>query len=107
VVVAAVRRTAAPGSHAVGYREFATVGAQEQPLTFRAWYPARRSDDEQAATITYTAINKFGEQITPGEQITSVGNARADARPEQTRGPFPLVVFSHGFALSPIVYSTG
>jgi predicted dienelactone hydrolase len=72
----------------------------------RAWYPARRTADEQAATITYTATNKFGEEITPGEQITSVGNALADARPEQTGGPFPLVVFSHGFALSPIVYST-
>jgi Platelet-activating factor acetylhydrolase, isoform II len=56
--------------------------------------------------IDYTAPNKFGEEITPGEQITSVGQALADAQPEQTDEPYPLVVFSHGFALSPIVYST-
>ena len=97
---------AAPGSHAVGYQVFTTTGAQQQPLTLRAWYPAVRPDDEQPATITYTAPNKFGEQITPGKEITSVGQALADAEPEQTDESYPLVVFSHGFALSPIVYST-
>lgn len=97
---------AAQGAHAVGSQVFATTGAQEQPLTVRAWYPAVPSDGEQPATITYTAPNKFDEQITPGKEITSVGRALADARPEQTDEPYPLVVFSHGYALSPIVYST-
>jgi predicted dienelactone hydrolase len=96
---------AAPGEHAVGYRVFTTTGAQEQPLTVRAWYPAVRTTAEPRP-IDYAAPNKFGEQITPGEQITSVGQALADAQPEQTDEPYPLVVFSHGFSLSPIVYST-
>ncbi|MFN0026328.1 MAG: alpha/beta hydrolase family protein [Acidimicrobiales bacterium] len=96
---------AAPGSHAVGYSVFTTTGAQEQPLTVRAWYPAVRATAEPGP-ITYTAPNKFDEQITPGEQITSVGRALADAEPEPTDEPYPLVVFSHGFSLSPIVYST-
>ena len=97
---------AAQGTHAVGYQVFTTAGAQEQPLTLRAWYPASRPDDQGPEKIDYTAPNKFGEQITPGEQITSVGQALADAQPEQTDEPYPLVVFSHGYALSPIVYST-
>ena len=97
---------AEPGTHAVGYQVFTTTGAQDQPLTLRAWYPAGRPDDQGPATITYTALNKFGEQITPGKEITAVGAALADARPEQTDEPYPLVVFSHGFSLSPIVYST-
>ncbi len=96
---------AAPGSHAVGTRVFTTTGAQEQPLTVRAWYPAVRTTPEPGP-ISYTAPNKFGEQITPGAQITSVGRALADAQPEQTDEPYPLVVFSHGYSLSPIVYST-
>jgi predicted dienelactone hydrolase len=96
---------AAQGSHAVGYRVFSTTGAQGQPLTVRAWYPAVGATAE-TATITYTAPNKFGEQITPGEEITSVGRALADGRPDTTGGPYPLVVFSHGFALSPIDYGT-
>jgi predicted dienelactone hydrolase len=99
---------AAPGEHAVGSRVLTTTGAEGQSLTVRAWYPAVRpaNETEPTETITYTAPNKFGEQITPGEQITSIGHAIADAPPEPTDEPYPLVVFSHGFALSPIVYST-
>jgi predicted dienelactone hydrolase len=96
---------AAPGSHAVGYRVFTITGAQEQTLTVRAWYPAVHTTAEPRP-IDYIAPNKFGEQITPGKEITSIGQALADAQPEQTGGPYPLVVFSHGFSLSPIVYST-
>ena len=96
---------AAPGSHAVGYQVFTTTGAQQQPLTLRAWYPAHRPNDKQPATITYTAPNKFDEEITPGKEITSIGTVFANGRPDRTGGPHPLVVFSHGYALSPIVYS--
>ncbi len=97
---------AARGKHAVGYREFTTTGAQQQPLTLRAWYPARRPADKRPTTINYTAPNKFDGQILPGKEITSVGSALSNGRPEPTGGPYPLVVFSHGYAISPIVYST-
>ena len=52
---------AAPGRHAVGYREFTTTGAQQQPLTLRAWYPARRPADKRPASITYIAPKKTFE----------------------------------------------
>jgi len=94
------------GRHAVGYRVFTTTGAQQEPLTLRAWYPARRPDDKRPATITYTALNKFDEEITPGTHITAVGEAVVNGVPARTAHPYPLVVFSHGYALSPIVYST-
>ncbi len=96
---------AAPGSQAVGYRAFTTSRANEQALTVRAWYPAVRPTDDPGP-IEYSAPNKFSDEITPGELITSVGRAIADAPPEPADEPYPLVVFSHGFALSPIVYST-
>ncbi len=97
---------AAPGKHAVGYREFTTTGAQEQTLTLRAWYPARPPADKKTATINYTAPTKFGEQILPAKAITSVGKAFENGEPERTSKPYPLVVFSHGYAISPIVFST-
>ncbi len=97
---------AALGRHAVGYREFTTTGAQEQPLTLRAWYPTRRPAGRKRPTINYTAPNKFGEEIFPGKEINSVGSALSNAKPDRNAKPYPLVVFSHGFALSPIVYST-
>lgn len=97
---------AARGGHAVGYRVFTTTGAKRQLLTLKAWYPARPRDGKRPETITYTAPNKFGEEITPGKNITAIGRALRHGRPERTAKPYPLVVFSHGFALSPIVYST-
>ncbi len=48
---------AARGDHAVGYRVFTTTGAQQQPMTLRTWYPARRPDDGRPAANTYTAPN--------------------------------------------------
>ena len=97
---------AARGRHAVGYRQFTTTGAQQQPLMLRAWYPARRPADKRPATITYTAPSKFDEQILPGKEITSVGSALSNGKPERTGRSYPLVVFSHGYSISPIVYST-
>lgn len=97
---------AARGPRAVGYRVFTTTDAQQRPLTLRAWYPTSRSDDARPASITYTAPNKFDEELTPGKVITSVGRAIVNARPRRQGGPYPLVVLSHGYGLSPIVYST-
>jgi predicted dienelactone hydrolase len=96
---------AAQGRHAVGFREFTTTGAQQQPLTLRAWYPARRTADKKRPTITYTGPIKFDEKILPGKEITSLGSALSNAKPERTAKSYPLVVFSHGFAMSPILYS--
>ncbi len=97
---------AARGRYAVGYRVFTTTGAQQQPLTVRAWYPARRPAGKRPVTITYTAPNKFDQQILAAKEITSVGRAFSNARPERTGRPYPLVIFSHGYAISPIVFST-
>jgi predicted dienelactone hydrolase len=97
---------AAQGTHAVGYRVFTTTGAQNQPLTVRAWYPAHRPADKKRPTIMYTGPIKFDEKILPGKEITSTGRAQSNARPEQAPTPYPLVVFAHGYAMSPILYST-
>jgi predicted dienelactone hydrolase len=97
---------AARGTHAVGYRVLAATGAEGQSLTVRAWYPAAGPADAGPTTITYTATTKWSEQILPDEQITAVGTALANEQPEQTDEPYPLVVFSHGYSISPIVFST-
>jgi predicted dienelactone hydrolase len=94
------------GGHAVGYRVFSTTGAQNQPLTLRAWYPARPPADGKRPTITYTAPSKFGEEILALNEINSVGSAISNGKPKRAAKPYPLVVFSHGFAISPIVFST-
>jgi predicted dienelactone hydrolase len=94
------------GKHTVGYRQFATTGAQQQPLTVRAWYPALPPAGQKNPTITYKAPSKFGTQIFQGKEITSIGKAFVNAKPQRKSAPYPLVVFSHGYAISPIVFST-
>ncbi len=94
------------GKHHTGYRQFVTTGAQKQPLTVRAWYPALRSADQRNPTLTYKAPNKFEEKTLPGKEITAIGKAFVNARPQRNAAPYPLVVFSHGYAISPIVFST-
>ena len=74
-------------------------------MTLRAWYPAVPAPGGHTPPVTYRSPNKFDEQITPGAEITSIGAALVDAEPDLVGGPYPLVVFSHGYALSPIVYS--
>jgi predicted dienelactone hydrolase len=92
------------GSNAVGYRVFETVGASQKLLTVRAWYPTRQTTDD--STITYTANSKFGDNVLAAKQITSVGRAIANAKPVKAKQAYPLVVFTHGFAISPIVFSS-
>jgi predicted dienelactone hydrolase len=94
------------GKYPAGYRQFTTTGAQKQALMVRAWYPALRSANQRNPTLTYKAPNKFDEQILPGKEITAVGKASVNARPQHSAAPYPLVVFSHGYAISPIVFST-
>lgn len=94
------------GTHAVGYRQFTTRGAQNRSLKLRLWYPAITPAGGVTPTIRYVQANKFNAQDLPVKQITAVGTAGENARPDAKNGPYPLVVFSHGYALSPIVYST-
>jgi predicted dienelactone hydrolase len=70
----------------------------------RAWYPTSRSPGAKKTSISYAQQNKFDEQVIAAKVITSVGAAVKNARPARS-GPYPLVVFSHGYGVSPIVFS--
>lgn len=93
------------GPHVVGYREFRIRGAQGNRLKVRAWYPTA-APAGAARPIRYAQANKFDEATLPVERITATGRAVRDGRIDRRHGEYPLVVFSHGYALSPIVYST-
>ena len=90
---------AAPGPHAVGVRRF-----EEAPATTTAWYPAVHNAEEGAPT-TYS----YGLTVASGGTSTAVasyeGVGRPTAAPAVARGPFPLVVLSSGFAITPGSYA--
>lgn len=71
------------GPFPVGTREL-TISDAVPPLTVTIWYPALNPDNlPEAATYTY---GLFSGQ----------GRALRDATPDTAKGPYPLVVFSHG-----------
>lgn len=80
-----------PGNYTPGTREFTING--ERPLTVTVWYPALNPDD---AEITHEyRLGLFGLP----------GNALRDAEPDMGGAPYPLVVFSHGWGLSRLLYT--
>ena len=97
---------AARGRFDVGFQQFTTRGAQNRRLKLAVWYPTLKSVDGGKATIRYVAANKFDRGILNAKEITSTGTAVAKAAADVKSGPFPLVVFSHGYGLSPIAFST-
>lgn len=85
-------RFVARGEHAVGYSQLETPDG----MMVKAWFPTAAA----GRTIEYAVPAKlFG---TPDDEYVVMGNAHLDAEP--VAGTFPLVVFSHGFALSPEWY---
>jgi len=76
---------AARGPHPVGVRDFIIEDA-ERPLDVTVWYPA---------------LNPGGAPETTSYLLGSIfpvpGQALRDAAPDVAGGPYPLVIFSHGF----------
>lgn len=78
-----------PGPFAVG-RETVTVKDPQRPerdLTVDVWYPADKSRVEGATPVKYLVI--------PGVEVPS--RAAFSGLPVSTQGPFPLVMYSHGY----------
>ncbi len=75
----------------VGTREF-TIPDKEgkRPLPVTVWYPALNpTGAEESITYTYDP----GPSLDP---FTLPGKALDQALPDLTKGPYPLVIFSHG-----------
>ena len=92
---------AAPGPRAVGLRR---IGADEAPVELTLWYPATApADDEPPLRYSY-ALSVLGPS-TGTALATYPGVARLGAPPDTTGGPYPLVVLSAGFAITPDSYA--
>lgn len=87
------------GDWAVGYRSHQADGA-DPPLGI--WYPTDNSEGiDEAITYTFNFKNPdFGV-----EPATVEGNAILDAVIDADGGPFPLVIFSHGYSANAAWYS--
>lgn len=94
---------AAHGPFAVGYKSLVAGEGTEPPLAVSIWYPALNGAGA-AEDITYDMVIK--DATWPGDTQTVVyGHALLDAEVDAAQGPYPLVVFSHGFSMSAAGYS--
>ncbi len=91
------------GPHAVGYQSLVIGEGTEQPLALSVWYPALNPTGAEEK-VSYDMQIK--DATWPGDRQTVVyGHALLDADIDAAQGPYPLVVFSHGFSMSAAGYS--
>jgi predicted dienelactone hydrolase len=88
-----------PGPHPVGMQ---WAGADTQiPVVY--WYPAIPADEHRVGTTYAFAMNMLGPDITTA-LATFDGRASVGAPPDLSAGPYPLVILSHGFAITASSY---
>lgn len=92
---------ARPGAHAVGVRR---IEPDDAPLEMTIWYPAAEpAEGEPPMTYSY-ALTVLGPSAATA-LATYEGSARLGAAPDLAQGPYPLVLLSSGFAITPGSYA--
>ncbi|WP_062466049.1 alpha/beta hydrolase family protein [Demequina maris] len=91
---------ASPGPHGVGVRR---IGPSEAPVAMTVWYPAAGEPDEEPSA-RYSYALAVLDEAAPTAVATYAGSAVHDA-PAASGGPYPLVLLSAGFAITPESYA--
>ena len=89
------------GPYAVGMTEM-MIEDDEHPLQVSVWYPASNPENRDESII-YDAVMKWTPM--PDSDYVVFGQALLDAAPNATDAPYPLLVFSPGYANFATVYS--
>lgn len=88
------------GPHDVGIR---SVSSGEAPMVLTIWYPAETGDADTSIDYSY-GINMFGPDGSLA-LATYHGRATPAAAFDLTAGPYPIVILSHGFAITGSSYA--
>jgi predicted dienelactone hydrolase len=91
------------GQFAVGFKSLVIEEGTEQPLEVSVWYPALNPTGAEEKVI-YDMVIKDATW-TGDPQTVVYGHALLNTESDASQGPYPLVVFSHGFSLSAAAYS--
>ncbi len=81
------------GAFPVGTREFTIEGAGQDalPLKGTIWYPALNPNGATEAVTYHAGVAQIAPALDASE-----GRAILDAAPDTSKGPYPLVISSHG-----------
>lgn len=88
-----------PGPYPAGVR----WAGEEAPIPVTYWYPAVPADQAGSTTTYAFAMSMFGSDTTTALG-TFDGEATVGSPPDVSGGPYPLVILSHGFAITSSSY---
>lgn len=93
------------GPYWVGTQSF-VIEDTTDPIYVRVWYPALNANGAAEAIIYVFHWNKYVFEGVDNSVTSDIsGHALADAPPDASAGPYPLVVFSHGSGAEPDLYA--
>ena len=76
-----------------------------RPLKVEVWYPADIPDDSEELTTYEEVMGNANSPDRPLIPFTFPGRAKREADPDQKAGPYPLIIVSHGYTGSRIMYT--
>lgn len=83
-----------------------TREAGTDPVDVRVWYPALNPSGVEEKIIYVMHWKWTGQGLTSDQLLLNVaGHALADAKVDLSAAPYPLVVFSHGWANEAVSYA--
>ncbi len=77
----------------------------DRPLTVEIWYPAIIPEGETQHTTYDEFLGRSDDPSRPLRPYTFAGRALRDAEPDFAQAPYPLVIISHGYPGSRLMFT--
>lgn len=77
----------------------------DRPLKVEFWYPALSVEGEEEMVIYEEVLGNANDEKRPLIPFTFTGRAHRDATPDLSEGPFPLLIVSHGYTGSRLLFT--
>ena len=113
-------KLAARGEHRVGVKTIQVVNPDQidilnsskentelydRPLTLEVWYPASLDQKETEEVIYDQVMGNFSDPKRPLIPFKFKGRASRDATSDSSEGPYPLIIVSHGYTGSRLLFT--
>lgn len=76
-----------------------------RPLKLEVWYPFQSSEDQKNLVVYDEVMGNANSSDRPITPFTFLGRANRDAKPLQTDTPYPLIIVSHGYPGSRLLFT--
>ncbi len=77
----------------------------DRKLTVEVWYPATLTENEKELVTYDQVMGQLNDPTRPIIPFTFSGRASRDASPKTTDGAFPLIIISHGYTGSRLIFT--